>query len=272
MRNFTRASHLVLAAALLLSLTGGCSKKARSGRHLQQADKYFAAGQYPKAEIEYLNTLRLDYTNARAISRLGAIYYDEGRFARSIPFLAKACQLVTNDVESHFKLGSIYLASGRVKEAREEAVLVLDKMPGHAEAPIMLAESVTTRTNLADVRQRLEDLSAQSGETAPLQMALGVLHLREGDAKAAEACFKRAESLDSKSSAAHSALGSLSWAQNDLKSADAELKTAAELSPPRSVRRLSYADFKIKTGDLEAGKGLLGQITRETPDFLPAWL
>src|SRR5439155_25222280 len=68
------------------------------------------------------------------------------------------------------------------------------------------------------------------------------------------------------------ALGNLCWAQNDLKGADSALKTAAELSPARSVRRVRYAEFKIQTGEFEQGKRLLGEITKEAPDYLPAWI
>jgi len=61
--------------------------------------------------------------------------------------------------------------------------------------------------NLADARLRLERLSRQVGDTAPLQLAFGTLHLRGGDLKAAETAFKRALALDPKSSAAYSGLG-----------------------------------------------------------------
>ena len=50
----------------------------------------FTAGQYDKAEIEYLNVLRRDPENALAIGRLGDIYFDEGRFQRRRPICIKA--------------------------------------------------------------------------------------------------------------------------------------------------------------------------------------
>src|ERR1043166_7271684 len=162
--------------------------------------------------------------------------------------------------------------AGKAKEAQKQASLVLDKMPTNAEAPVLLAESISSRTNADQVRRRLEKLSAKIGDTAALQLAFGTLHFREGDTNAAETAFKRALTLDPKSSGAHYGLGTLGWAQNDLKAADSELKIAAELSPIRSFRRIKYADFKIKTGDLENGKLLLTEITKTAPDYLPAWI
>src|ERR1051326_2339502 len=105
-----------------------------------------------------------------------------------------------------------------------------------------------------------------------MQLAFGTLDFRRGDLKAAEAAFKRAQTLDPKSGAAHYGLGNLCWAQNDPKGADLELKAAAELSPMRSIRRMRYADFKIKTGELEEGKRVLAEITKAAQDYLPAWI
>ena len=67
------------------------------------------------------------------------------------------------------------------------------------------------------------------------------------------------------------AYGNLYFAQNDRKQAEGAFKMAAELSPPRSPKRLGYAQYKIRAGDLTDGKQLLQEITRKTPDYLPAW-
>ena len=60
--------------------------------------------------------------------------------------------------------------------------------------------------------------------------------------------------------------------QYDLPQADAALKTAFELSPPKSPKLLQYAQFKIKTGDSEAGKKILNQILKTIPNYIPAWM
>src|SRR5436309_11685443 len=133
MTKLTRILSIMVGAGLLLSLGTGCSRKAKSARHLQRADKYFAAGQYPKAEVEYLNTLQLDSTNSKAIGRLGTIYFEQGRFGRAYAFLSSARQLKPDDLELRVKIATINLSAGRTKEAREEANFVLDKMPGHVE-------------------------------------------------------------------------------------------------------------------------------------------
>src|SRR6266404_1053244 len=209
-----RLFYTFITAVLLLSLSSGCSPKAKARRHLSLGDNYFDAGQYPKAEVEYLNTLRLDSKNSRAMGRLGTIYYEQGGFGRAYGFLARASELQATNLDLQLKMGTIYLILGKTKEAINKANLILGKMPTNAEAPLLLADCAATSTNLEAIRLRLEELSKQVGDTAPLQVALGTLNVREGNLKAAETAFKRAQTLDPQSAAAHYGLGTLWRVQN----------------------------------------------------------
>src|SRR5882724_8764961 len=103
------ALFLLLLFTATLCLATGCTAKFKKARHLSRADKYYAAGQYAKAEIEYLNVIQADAANAHAFARLGSIYYDEGRSTRAFAFLKKASELNPNDMNVQLKLGTIYL-------------------------------------------------------------------------------------------------------------------------------------------------------------------
>src|ERR1700685_3996995 len=129
MRKFIHLFSILLVAALLAAVSTGCSAKAKKAYHLERANRYFDAGQYDQAEVEYINVLRSDRENFQAISRLADIYFEEGRLRHAAPFIFKAHQMATNDLDLNFKLGALYLASGKSKEAREEANFVLDRNP-----------------------------------------------------------------------------------------------------------------------------------------------
>jgi tetratricopeptide (TPR) repeat protein len=272
MRKLTQVLLAGAAFALCAVFLTGCSAKAKMARHQQRGDNYYAAGEFSKAEIEYLIALRLDSSNVHTITRLGDIYYQQGRYGRAFPYIQRGCELSTNDVNLQMKLASIYLIATKTKEAREIAEFVLDRSPTNADAPDILAESVTVRTEIEPVHKRLEKLSKQIGETAPLELAFGVLNYASGDLKAAETALQRSITLDPKFSSAYYTLGNLYLTQNKVKEADAAFKTAAELAPVRSPKRLSYANFKIRTGDLAEGKRLMAQINKEAPDYVPAWI
>jgi tetratricopeptide (TPR) repeat protein len=271
MRKLTRMatvfSILMLAPVFLV----GCSKM-RMARHESRGERYFEAGDFSKAEVEYLNCLHLTPGDARAITRLGMIYYEQGRFSRAYTFLSKASELSPNDLNVRVELGTIYLGSRKTKEAREQASFVIDRSRTNSEAIVLLAEAADSREEADKARKRLESLSKEIGDTAPLELAYGVLETKRGDYKSAELSIKRSITLDGTSSAAYFALGSLYAAQNDTKNADAALKMAADLAPVHSIRRLSYATFKVQTGNLIEGKQLLAEISKQTPDYVPAWI
>jgi Tfp pilus assembly protein PilF len=69
-----RLPFFLIAAGLAVVVFGGCSAQARKARAIAQGDRYFAAGQYDAAEIDYQNALRIDQGSAQALRRLGVIY------------------------------------------------------------------------------------------------------------------------------------------------------------------------------------------------------
>src|SRR5215510_12210906 len=91
----------ILLIAVLLGLLGaGCTSESRKARYLKRPDQYFAAGDFEKAAIEYLNVRQIDPSNLVAIRRLGLIYHDQGKLSQAFPllFLAKKLDPSNPDV------------------------------------------------------------------------------------------------------------------------------------------------------------------------------
>ncbi|MDE3067267.1 MAG: tetratricopeptide repeat protein [Verrucomicrobiota bacterium] len=271
MRKFVYLFSILMCAGVLALVNTGCSAKFKSAYHLNRANRYFTAGNYDAASIEYQKVLRTDPQSAKAWGRLGIIFFDEGRMAQVLPVLTRAAQLDANNLDVRIKLGEVYLTVAKMKEARAEAEFVLERNPKDSTAPILLAESAFSTNDIESVRQRLKRLQ-QAGDSAPLEVALGTLAYRQKDLQAAEADFKRAVALDPKSADAYSALGNLYLTVQDVKKAEPAFRQAATLAPPRSGKRLQYAQLKIAMGDPAGGKRLLQEIVKKTPDYLPAWL
>lgn len=264
-----RKASTVAIVAIVSVLAAGCGKM-RMARHEQRADKYFAAGDYSRAEIEYQNVLRFNRTNAHAVARLGTIYYDEGCPGQAYPYISKACEFFPNDQDLHVKLGTIEFLAQKYKEARDDFNFILDKWPTNSQALVLLVQTVRLPADADPVRRRLDALRKQTGDTAAVELALGQLHILTNNFKGAEAAFKRAEALDPKSSLVYFTIGNFYLSQNRLKEAEEALKSAAGLSGPRSLERLGYANFKIANNDLQEAQQLLDEITKAAPDYVPA--
>ncbi|MBC8094497.1 MAG: tetratricopeptide repeat protein [Akkermansiaceae bacterium] len=250
----------------------GCSAEAKKKRHQTRADELFKAGNYTKAEIEYFNVLSLERTNGHAIRQLGVLYEENGRPQRAYPFLLKALEMYPDDNEIRLKLGSLQSVSGDSKQARTNALIVLEKDPKNELAPLLLADTAKTPQDIQEIRNRIEQIRQSNGDTAPLRLALGTLLTREGKSKEADLEIRKALELDPKFAPAHHAAGLLAWALGDITEASIQLRTSAELSPLRSSRRTQYTDFLVRTGNLDEGKRALTELTEKVPDFLPPWL
>ncbi|HYV28892.1 MAG TPA: hypothetical protein VFA77_15260, partial [Candidatus Eisenbacteria bacterium] len=93
-----RLPYVGLLLCFALLLTPGCSKQAKKERHLKAAESYYAAKDFKKAEIEYLNVLKLDRTNTMVVKRLGTIYFDQGKAQQALSFLLAARKLDQDDI------------------------------------------------------------------------------------------------------------------------------------------------------------------------------
>ncbi len=259
----------LLTAGLIASLATGCSRQAKKDRHLQRAEVHFQAGDYDRAEIEYLNVLRIERTNAIALGNLGLMCFEQGRIARAYVLLSEASKASPDNLEIRLKLAQVFMSGGKPKEARAEAVELLARQPTNENVMLLLVDSSLTTNDLNDARQRLASLKPGGDQLPGYHVAWATLHLRNQDPKAAEVSIRQALALGPKSSLAHGAMAGLLVINKDPTNALTEFKAAADLAPPRSVHRLRHVDFMVAMGELAAAKELIDQLSKQTPDYLP---
>lgn len=268
----TRFVFSLVGLAFLFVGPTGCSKEAKRARHMERAEKFLTAGQYDRAEIEYLNVIQADPKAADAASRLGTIYFEQGRLGRAFEFLSGAVRINEKDPETRAKLAMLLLAVGNRQQATVDASLVLDQKPDQVDSPIVLAESSFTKEMVVAAREKLLSLPASTQESAPVLVGLGILEAKDGKPDEAMKLFERALAKDPKFAAAHAASGAIYASRNEFEKADAALARSVELSGPRSPRGIQYALFKFARGDKPAARKVLEDVLAKAPDYLPATL
>ncbi|HEY2123828.1 MAG TPA: tetratricopeptide repeat protein, partial [Chthoniobacterales bacterium] len=257
---------IVCVAGLLCA---GCSVEARKAQHLERAEHYFAAGELDKAKIEYLNTLRVDFRNPTAIARLGIIWCKQGAPLRAYPYLYMARDLDPNNLEARTKLMTVLAFLEETGAAKQEASAILDQSPAEEEAVMFLADDAATEEEAEDVRERLRSLP--EGQDALYHLAWARLALRNGEIEYARNELDQALKLEPRSPRVHLARASFHAAQEKLSEAEAEFETAAELAGGDAGIRFDYARLEKESGATEKARTMLEEITKQTPDFLPAW-
>src|SRR5207248_10375156 len=118
-----RISLPIVAGTIVILLTG-CTAASRKARLAEKAEKFFKAGEYDNAKIEYLNVIKIDQADANAYARIGAMWAEEGVPLRAGGFLIKALELAANDIGSRLNLTRVYLGRGRRADARQAGVTV----------------------------------------------------------------------------------------------------------------------------------------------------
>jgi tetratricopeptide (TPR) repeat protein len=259
----------------MIGLVGfaGCTRspEAKKARYVARGDAYFERQKYSEAIIEYMNVLRMDGANAHAITRLGLAHYEAAQFGQAFPYLVKARELDPTDRDIHRRLGTIYLLARRIKDAREEAMAILDKDPRDFDGLLLSAATVSTPSEVDVEIRRLEDAHAAYADRAKLHMSLGLLYLRKGSPERAERAFLEAVARQPTSAEVHLVLGDFYASRRDSTQAEREYKAAAALEPVGSLARLKLADFYFALQKPDEGKRILHEITEKAKDFLPAW-
>src|SRR5437764_1970045 len=267
----SRIQIIRLAAILALVLvSSSCTSEVKKSRYLARADRYFKAGEYDQAKIEYLKVLRVDPANAVAYARCGAMWADEGVPLRAGAYLLKARELASKDLDNRYKLALVYLRVGQPNEAFKEATEILKQAPDNGPALALLAETALTPEQTQTAEQELQKFPQQ--DNPYIEVTNAVVAIRKGDLSKAEAALNHALSLDPKCVQAHIGLAQLSLNKKDNARAGQELKAAADLSPVRSWERLTYAEFKLQTGDKEEARSYLQDLTKQARDFIGAWV
>jgi tetratricopeptide (TPR) repeat protein len=264
-----RILRRIVTLTLAVTLIAGCSKEAKKTRLLAEADNYFKAGDYDKAKVSYLNVVQLDPQNALAFQRIGEMWLDDWAPIRASAFLAKGSELDPSNVLNRVRLARSYAATGRLDDARKEALKVLEQSPDNADALVTLSEGARSKEGIEAAEEQLQKFPKKTDVS--FYVASANLLFNTGDMVGADNVLRQALAVDPKSSQAHMAMGNLYLLQKNQKQAGEEFKKAAELAPIRSFERLKYAAFTSATGDTGETKRIATEMTRQAPDYLPGW-
>lgn len=260
-----------MGLVLILCLAAGCSREARRDRHLKKAETFYAAKDYRKAVIEYINALRLDSGSAVCLNRLGSLYQEQGQINRALPLLVKAHAITPKDRALMSQLLRIYRDLRENTKAREMALRILAEDPAHEEALIALADTATTPEDQADLASRVEKLRGQGGDRTIFHVVAGMQSARRKEWDTAEAAFQQAVALNSNSLPSRLILQAFYLMRGRLEEADRELQQAIQLAPQDLSLKMRQAEFKLMTSAPQEARSLLESITKTSPDFVPAW-
>ena len=212
------------------------------------AGVYARAGRTTEAVDAALDALKVDAKNAEANRVLGLV---QASMADAVSDAARQANLTTeaighlelalaggsHDLASELALGRLYVQGGQYPKGIAALRVFLNDRPGYLEAVIMLVDALEANHQASSAIDTLVDYLRDAPSDLKATARLAALHEQAGH-----------------------------W------------KEAAQVWGPLAIRpgattalRLRYASALVNSGDLAAGRDILGGITKDAPRDVSAW-
>jgi len=162
-RNAIRARRLssvifVWGLAVVAFSNCACNPNVRKAKYLQRGTRYFSAGKYSDAVLEYKNVIKIDPGYVDAHYQLAQCYQKLGMWGGASAELVRTLDLQPTNRTARIDLGNLLLASRQPQRAIEEAQRVLSADPNNADAHALLANTQAAlgidKTHSGKCRQR----------------------------------------------------------------------------------------------------------------------
>lgn len=263
---FVTLAILVVTIGSFVALSAIIKNPARI---IARADQYYSEKSLDKARLEYMNVLRKDGKNPRAIRQLGLIWSEMGSPFQASAFLRHSVETDPNDLVVRRELAKVLVSLGQFASAREQALTILRQDPADGEALLMLASTSATLEQLAEVTPFMEAFDPASSLYYHLTGA--ILAGRRRDLPAALLSIEKAASINSLSAPVQLSLSSYYDTVNYPEKSMEALQKASDLSPGPSTARLLYAKALAGQGKSAEATLIVREITESSRYFLPAW-
>jgi len=212
------------------------------------------------AIAEYKEALRLKPDYAVVHYDLGLLYYNAHSYDDSITEYKKAIAIDPNNADAHRNLGNTYKRKADMVSAVAEFREAKRLNPNDPMARQNLASALMQQSPGAAI-QELQELEKRFPNFEMCHICLGRALAWQGDSKAAEAEFRKANELDPTDPDGHRGLGSMQEQQKNYDAALEEYRVAEKIAPEDSETHQDVGRVLIAKKDFAGAVEELKQAT-----------
>lgn len=255
---------LLLSAVLLTA----CSQNPNQAKldYLKSGEKYFSAGKYQEAVIQFRNAVQADPRFADAHWNLARAYLKLGNSEAAYRELTETVTLDPKNADAQLQLSMLLLSRRAYDSAQAAAQRVLQLQPNNPQAHAILGEKYVLTHDWPNAIRELQKSVDGDPQRVEAHGALGAAYLAAGQPAAAEAAYRKAVALNPKSVQAHVALGEFWFSQRKIAEAENEMRVAAGLDEHAIPPRLLLARLLILTGRLADAEKLYTNLKTIAPE------
>ena len=236
---------LVLAALLASSCSNPETQKVK---HVERGDQYVAEKRDEFAIVEYASAVQIDPKFGEAHFKLAQTYERMGNLRSAFPEYIRAADAMPDNREAQLKAINMLLRARQFEDAKARAAALLLQNPKDVEVMLVHANAIAALRDPTAAIQEIEEALKVSPDSSRMLVTLGAIHAQSGDAKEAEAAFRKAIALEPSSADPKLALASFLLANGRLPDAEAAIKETLAHEPRHMLANRMLAGLYLASG------------------------
>ena len=258
-----RSGKWTCLVALALSLAN-CSRNPE--KYLVSGDKYFKAGKYNEAILEYRNAVQLNPRLAKAHFQLAQAFLAMQSFPAAYKELQQTVDIEPGNADAELQFASMLLAAKKYDDAKVAAQKVLAANPNNAQAHAILGDHLALTGDLPGAIREYQAGIKLDPRRLESYSALAAVYISRAELPEAEAVLQQAVTSNPQSAPARLNLGRFYLSHRKFAQAEAEADAASKLSPRDRLPHLMLVNAYVAEGNLAEAEKVCAQLKTVAPD------
>ena len=147
---------------------------------LKMGNAHASLSQLGEALAAYQTALKIRPDKAAALTNVGVVYYQQGKFDAAVQQLQKALEIDPKDAETQYMLGATYVQQQKLDEAEQSFNKAIELKPDLAAAYTGLGNVQLARKNVDEAVKTLQAATSLQPNQAEAWLALGQAYAAQG--------------------------------------------------------------------------------------------
>lgn len=234
--------------------------------HVELGAVYALQKQYPDAEEQFREAVKLDPFNINARLSLGQVLASQKKFDESYKVFEELAKLAPSNLGIQIKMALILAEQKNYDKAKEMLDGILQTKPGWDQVRFHLGRVLREQGKVAEAEKELTQIKKGQPTFVNSRIMLAIMFLRSKDLGKAIRYINEAAEQDSKDSDIMHIKGSILEELNRFQEAAGVYEKALEIEPKSGRIRYSLGNVFEKSGRRTRGLQEMERILADNPD------
>jgi len=257
---------------LLISLLACGGPEERKAQYLTKAQGYIQAGNFPKARVALRNLLKIDPKNADAYFLVAQVEEKEKNWRNAVANYQQVVDLVPDHKQALIILAKYYLEAKLADDVTRAAEKVLAKTPEDPQAQSLKIAVLAQQGEIPQALLQAENLSRRYPSEPDVAVLLATLYVHRNRDQEARAILERALQAHPHNLDLLNNLKTVLDHTHDDNATEHVLRQMIQEEPTLYDYRLKLARFYDQHHTTDQAESVLQEGVRTFPDSEQAWL